>query len=116
VVVFVGFRLFGVWLGLDFLAQPLVDDCGVCFGLLDGLPDGGVCGLGPDVWSLFGSALVGVEDGVFLVCGGVDFSVCVGEDCFGACGSCVGVDEVGRGLGLSWWWYGSFEGCNCYRL
>jgi hypothetical protein len=42
VVVFVGFRLFGVWLGLDFLAQPLVDVGGVYFGLLDGLPDGGV--------------------------------------------------------------------------
>lgn len=114
-MVFVGFRLFGVWLGLYFLAEPLVDDCGVCFGLLDGLPDGGVCGLGSDVWFLFGSAL-GVEDVVFLVCGGVYFSVCVGGDCFGACGSYVGVDEVGRGLGLSWRWYEYFEGCNCYRL
>ena len=115
-MVFVGFRLFGVWLGLDFLARPLVDVGGVCFGLLDGLPYGGVCGLGPDVWLLFGPALVGVEDVVFLVCGGVDFSVCVCEDCFGACGSYVGVDEVGRGLGLSWWWYESFECCNCYRF
>ena len=62
-MVFVGFRLFGVWLGLYFLAEPLVDDCGVCFGLLDGLPDGGVCGLGPDVWLLFGSMLGGFTVG-----------------------------------------------------
>ena len=82
-------------MGLDFLAQPLVDDGGVCFGLLDGLPDGGVCGLDPGVWPLLGPALVGVEDAVFLVCGGVYFSVRVDEGCLGGDMSLLRVATAG---------------------
>jgi len=49
---------------------------------------------------LFGPAWVGVEDCVLFVGCGVDSAVGVCEGGFCSCGSDVGADEVGHGLGL----------------